>query len=218
MNPTALQTGETLLFIGDSITAAGRHEPATSPLGCGYVNFFAHLLTVREPAKHVKIINRGIGGNTAEDLYSRWTDDALIHKPDWLSVKIGINDCCRNLEDPEGRQRQLPASHRDYLERSLERTQAALPGVKLLLITPFYLSRETASDAHRGRIREHVKAYHQNVCELAQQFDARLLDTQAMFEQFMAHRTPSDISHDMVHLNVAGALFLAEGVYNALAE
>ena len=88
---TLLQDNETLLFIGDSITECARKERDV-PLGVGYVRMVSDLLTIREPAKRIRVINRGIGGHTVEDLRSRWCDHVLAHRPDWLVVKIGIND------------------------------------------------------------------------------------------------------------------------------
>ena len=95
--PTQLQDKQTFLFIGDSITDCDHRDAAYAPLGRGYVHLFSDLLTIRERSKTVSIINRGIGGNTVEDLRSRWSDDVFSFKPDWLSIKIGINDLNSNL-------------------------------------------------------------------------------------------------------------------------
>ena len=109
---TRLRDGETLLFIGDSITDCGRREAVHAPLGCGYVKMAHNLFTVREPEKHIRIVNRGIGGNTAEDLFSRWHDDVIVERPDHLVFKIGINDCHRYLTDPAAHPKQSPAAYR----------------------------------------------------------------------------------------------------------
>jgi len=218
MKPSVLQNGETILFIGDSITDCGRRNPQHAPLGCGYVNFFANFLALRESAKRVHVVNRGIGGNTAEDLQARWKDDALDERPDWLALKIGVNDCNRSLNNPEASPQQSPKVHQDILRQLLNRTRDALPNIRFFLITPFYLSREDHPDAHRARVREHLRAYQQNIRQLAADFDARFLDTQALFESFLQHRRPTEISEDMIHLNELGALLLAEGVYDALGQ
>jgi len=44
-----LQDGQTVVFIGDSITDCGRRDVA-APLGNGYVRFIAELITIRYPA------------------------------------------------------------------------------------------------------------------------------------------------------------------------
>ena len=86
-----LDTGETILFIGDSITDAGRRA-AGAPLGHGHVGLFATLLAIHHPDKAIKVINKGIGGDVVTGLRDHWSDDVIRHRPDWLSIKIGIND------------------------------------------------------------------------------------------------------------------------------
>ncbi|MDF3129140.1 SGNH/GDSL hydrolase family protein [Kiritimatiellaeota bacterium B1221] len=215
---TALLKNQHLLFIGDSITDCGRRDKGNAPLGCGYVNTFANLQTLREPAKPIRISNTGIGGNTAEDLYQRWQDDALLLNPDWLAVKIGINDCNRFLTDPKIHHKQSPEAFQTYLHGCLRRSMEARPGLKLLLITPFYLSRDLETDTYRGKCKSLVGEYQNIVKELAKEFNTRLLDTQAIFDDFLEHHPPSKLSQDMVHLNELGALILAEGVYTALRD
>src|SRR5437763_16432612 len=55
------------------------------------------LLLARYPALGLTIENRGIGGNTVRDLARRWDEDVVAEEPDWLSVKIGINDVWRTI-------------------------------------------------------------------------------------------------------------------------
>ena len=80
---TIIQDKQTIRFIGDSITDCGCRDDRFKPLGCGYVNLFNDMLLTRDSEKHIRVINRGVGGNTVEDLRSRWQDDALAHRPDW---------------------------------------------------------------------------------------------------------------------------------------
>ena len=86
-----IKNGQKVLFIGDSITDCGRRD-AQRPLGAGYVKLFADMMIIRESAKRVEIINKGISGDNVVGLRNRWTDDVLRNRPDWLSIKIGIND------------------------------------------------------------------------------------------------------------------------------
>ena len=57
-----IENGQTMVFIGDSITDAGRRQAASTPMGYGYVRVFTDLQAVREPEKNIRFINRGIGG------------------------------------------------------------------------------------------------------------------------------------------------------------
>src|SRR5207249_1109497 len=91
------QDGQTIVFIGDSITDCGRRD-ASAPFGSGYVKAAIDLITARYPERDLSFINEGISGNTVQDLHGRWQSDVLAHRPDWVSVKIGINDLHRTLD------------------------------------------------------------------------------------------------------------------------
>ena len=95
-----LETGQTLLFTGDSITDCGRARPiaADIDLGDGYVNLVNSLLSVRYPERIIRIMNTGISGNRVIDLETRWQTDILDLNPDWLSIMIGINDVWRHFD------------------------------------------------------------------------------------------------------------------------
>ena len=82
---------QTLLFIDDSITDCDQRGPFV-PLGDGYPRMVRNLITVRYPAHRLQVINVGIDGDTVRNLANRWTDDVIRHRPNWLLIKIGIND------------------------------------------------------------------------------------------------------------------------------
>jgi hypothetical protein len=91
-----IHPNSTLLMIGDSITDCGRVSPAAETvrdsLGYGYVKLIHNMLAATCPRQHIRILNRGISGNTVRNLAARWQSDVLDLKPDWLSILIGIND------------------------------------------------------------------------------------------------------------------------------
>lgn len=87
-----LKANQRILFIGDSITDADRRDPAYQPLGNGYVHFVSNMLVAKYPQLNLEIINRGINGDTTRGMKQRWSSDCIEHKPDVLSVLIGIND------------------------------------------------------------------------------------------------------------------------------
>ena len=66
-----LKSSQTILFIGDSITDAGRFEPAYRPYGYGYVHFVAYRLLAKYPEYNLNIINTGISGDTYQLTYKR---------------------------------------------------------------------------------------------------------------------------------------------------
>ena len=85
------KNGETIVFIGDSITDCGRRDQFF-PYGNGYAKMAIDLVTACYPEKSFTYFNRGIGGDTVEGLHNRWHDDLILLKPDWVSILIGIND------------------------------------------------------------------------------------------------------------------------------
>lgn len=214
--PSALQTKETLLFIGDSITDCGRRERDV-PLGVGYVRMLADLLAIREPAKRIQIINRGIGGNTVDDLRSRWADHVLAHRPDWLVVKIGINDLNRWLCGPDTNPKQSPEQFAAIYEQLVTLTRRELPATRLLLVSPFYASKDTTPDSHRARVLATIPTYVDAVRAIALRHGARFIDLHAAVQALLQDLPPDTFAEDAVHPGPAGALFIAEQVYAALS-
>ncbi|MDA1085498.1 MAG: SGNH/GDSL hydrolase family protein [Verrucomicrobia bacterium] len=218
---TQLQTNETILFIGDSITDCGRMDPNWKPHGSGYVGLFADLLAVREPEKAVTVINTGIGGHTVADLRDRWIDDALSHKPDWLSVKIGINDCHRHLESPDPNSPQSPEAYDEIYDRILDIARTELPDVKLLLIDPFYCSLDLdgkVEGSHRARVHDTLPAYTQTCDRLGEKYNARRVKTHDLFHEHFKHQHPGVyFPNEPVHPNRTGHMLIAEAVFDALS-
>jgi lysophospholipase L1-like esterase len=80
-----LQNGQKLLFIGDSITDCDRGKPAGEglfgALGKGYVSYVDALLQAVYPELGIRVVNKGISGNTVRDLKGRCRGMCLIRSP-----------------------------------------------------------------------------------------------------------------------------------------
>ncbi len=211
---TKLRNGETILFIGDSITDCGRRAEF-APLGNGYVKLFADLMTVREPAKAIAIINKGIGGDTVVGLRDRWSDDVLRHKPNWVSIKIGINDIHRTLFNNAP---ILPADYEAAFETILDRTVKTLPKCRLLLIAPFYISTENEEGSFRKQVLDLLPTYISVVQRLSRKYRTRLVKTHDMFQSLLKHHDADTFCPEPVHPNLTGHLAIADAVHAALAE
>ena len=88
-----------ILFIGDSITDAGRDRAEATDLGKGYPLLIAGKLISQYPTMEFECMNRGIGGDKIADLQVRWQEDCLALQPDYVSILIGINDTWHNTSD-----------------------------------------------------------------------------------------------------------------------
>ncbi len=212
---TCLKNAECILFIGDSITDCGRRDDPAG-LGSGYVRFFADLQMIREPEKEIRVLNRGIGGDTVLDLRQRWQQDALDPKPDWLVVKIGINDVHTFLRDDE---RAVDALlYEDVYRELLQAVREQHPQVRLMLVEPFYICLEENAAPWQASVLQVLPDYLAVVARLAQEFSARHVRLHARFQELLQHRPAELFCPEPVHPNATGHLVIAEEVYAALAE
>ncbi|WP_026369157.1 SGNH/GDSL hydrolase family protein [Kallotenue papyrolyticum] len=192
-------TGQTILFIGDSITDAGRqHAP---PYGDGYVSLIQALLQARYPELGLRVINRGVSGDTTRELLARWERDALAEQPDWLSLLIGINDVWRSFGANPHAAVPLPeyeANLRSLLGSARER------GARLILMTPYMIEPERSVP-----MRRQMDWYGAVVRRLAAAMEAVLVDTQAAFDAVLRHTPPEAWATDQIHPNRAGHAVIA---------
>ena len=215
--PTKLKNGDTILFIGDSITDCGRRG-AAGPLGDGYVRWFDVLLTLREPEKRVAIINKGIGGDNVTGLRNRWSDDVLRHAPDWLSIKIGINDLHGFLGNPNDPNAVTPEVYERAYDDVLARTRTALPRCRILLIDPFYISIEASANTWRRKVLDLLPTYIGIVHKMSRKYKTRLVETHSRYQKLLKFRDADTFCPEPVHPNQVGHLAIAENVYAALSR
>ena len=211
-----VQDGQKILFIGDSITDVGRRA-AERPYGGGFVKIFRDMLIAREPAKQIEIINKGIGGNTVWQLRDRWTDDMLFFKPDYLVILIGINDLHQGIRGNMEKDEALK-QHKESYDQILARTQKELPACKILLLEPFYMSRDSASKSFRTEVLEVLPDYIETTHKMSKKYKTGLIKTQELFQNVLKHYETDTICPEPVHPNPTGHLIIAEAVYNALSK
>jgi lysophospholipase L1-like esterase len=212
MSRFPVKSGQLFLCIGDSITDCGRRNNL-APYGDGYMSLFRELVLVRHPELAIRWLNRGIGGNTVVDLKNRWDDDVLREKPDWLSIKIGINDLHRTKDNqptavpPD----TFRSAYRDILDRSKR------AGIRnIVLIDPFYLSTDKHGDSHRATVLKMLPDYIGIVHEMAKAYKTRHVATQELFERQMKYRAPNDFAPEPVHPYRLGHMVMADALYEAV--
>lgn len=202
-----LEPAQKLLFIGDSITDCDRSKPEGEglfgALGKGYVSFVDGLLQAVYPELGIRVINKGIGGNTVRDLEDRWQEDVINLKPDWLSIMIGINDVWRQYDTPFITDWHVYIDeYEDTLRKLVSETRPFVK--KIVLMTPFYLEGN-----EQDRMRQTMDQYGQVVKKIAVENNCLLVDTQAAFNGVLHHLYPAALAWDRVHPSAAGHMVLA---------
>ena len=202
MNNLLFQSGDKVLFIGDSITDCGRRD-AHAPLGHGYVRKVTELITAKYPERLITYVNKGISGDIVEGLESRWDADVIAEEPDWLSVKIGINNASRQHGEGVSTEEYLPVWEACY-RRILTRVKNELDA-PLFLFEIFYIEEDV--DMPRPLA---VDAYNESIHRLVEEFGARLIPTNTAFDLAVAAR-PGALwtTQDGVHPNPEGHTLMA---------
>jgi len=159
-----------IVFIGDSITDAGRRDDP-GHLGHGYVRLVSEALAARGDTR--PIVNTGISGNRAVDLQARWELDALAHDPELLSVYVGVNDTWRRYDSGD------PTSTESFEQtyRSLLRDAQDRLAPRMMLVEPFVLP-VTAEQDRWGA--EDLDAKRAVVANLAAEFGAAFIPLQSL--------------------------------------
>lgn len=80
-SPEPFKQGDRVVFAGNSITEAGFYETYI------WLYYITHF-----PERKIEVMNGGIGGDVARQIYVRLDDDILAKKPTVLSVSFGMND------------------------------------------------------------------------------------------------------------------------------
>ncbi|ARK30860.1 SGNH/GDSL hydrolase family protein [Halalkalibacter krulwichiae] len=191
-----------ILFIGDSITDCGRLEDQEG-LGTGYVRLVRDYLLASYPAIPFQFVNVGISGNRITDLVARWQEDVLNHKPDFVSISIGINDVWRQLDRPDLEQvtPELFKSHYiDLVTKVQEQTNA-----KIILMEPTIIGEQIDSTGNKLLI-DYVKI----VNELADHFKATVIPTHQAFIIFLQSGSTHQLTTDSVHMSSIGNMLMAK--------
>jgi len=191
-----LKPNQTIVFIGDSITDAERMSAAYKPFGAGYVHFTANALLAKYPQLNLNIINSGVSGNTIHDLKTRWQRDCISHKPDILSILIGVNDIWRRIaeNDLSG---AADLDEYDSMYRQLISQTKKECNSRIVIIEPFMFC-----DDLNNPVFVELRRFVEKVRTIAVDFNAVLVPLQKAIDERIKEVPPQSWSLDMVHPEV----------------
>ncbi|MDP8245847.1 MAG: SGNH/GDSL hydrolase family protein [Candidatus Hinthialibacter antarcticus] len=196
-----LKDGNTLVFLGDSITQAG-----TQPEG--YITLFKLFCGVN--GYDVNIINAGIGGHKSNDMLARLEKDVLAHKPDWVSFSCGVNDVWHSF-NPKLKGVPLP-DYKKNMTEIIDKIQQSGAKVLLLTATPIYENLQSDQNKKLADYNEFLRDFAKErglmLCDLSKAFHDRL--SKKMFPDKKLLTT------DGVHMNPRGNRLMARGIVMSL--
>jgi len=212
MSEFLVKSGQKYVFMGDSITDCGRGAE-NRPYGNGYAKMTIDAITAKYPERRIEYINVGISGNTTQDLRNRWDDDVLRLKPDWLSIKIGINDLHRYLnKTPEAvSPEQFKENMFTLLSETKKKTKA-----KIILIDPFYMSTAKTENSKERAVLNLLENYLRSVHEMVKIFKTGHVKTHDLFQEQLRYRSRNYFCFEPVHPNTAGHMVIAAGLLKTL--
>jgi acyl-CoA thioesterase I len=193
-------TTRPIVFIGDSITDAGRRQDPEK-LGGGYVRLIADRLAARGDSR--PIINSGVGGDRIGDLRERWERDVLDQHPGTLSVYVGVNDTWRRYETNE----PTSAEHFESVYRSMLDEARALWQPRIVLVEPFVVP---VTEAQQRWGVEDLDEKREVVASLATEFAAAFVPLNTIMSIAAKGEGAASLAADGVHPTAVGNELIAE--------
>ncbi len=192
-----VKDGQTIAFLGDSITQFGAHS------GCGYVRLVDYGLKAN--GIEIKRVNAGISGHKSNQMLERLEKDVLSKKPDWLTLSCGVNDVWHgkrgvNLQD-----------YKTNITKIVDQAQAA--GIKVMILTSTMIREQADNDLNKK-----LAPYNDFLRELAKQKNCLLADLNRDM-LVMVNTAPDAVgktglvaTRDGVHMNPLGDEMMAKGI------
>lgn len=194
-----------LLFFGDSITDAQRNRDIDYFLGNGYVTIIAGNIGYEYPGQY-EFINRGISGNRIVDLYERIKIDCLNHKPDYITIFVGVNDVLHEAAHKNGvGNEKFYKIYKMLLEEILEE----LPNVKIILIEPF-VYKDPETEYALSFILSEVPKRAEMVRKLAKEFDIPCISIKEKLDEKISKANQKYYVKDGVHPTTMGHGIIAK--------
>lgn len=197
-----------IIFLGDSITDmshAADNQPEIYKMGYGYVYLVASELYSKYPQQY-QVINRGVAGDTLYDLYARVKLYAWNDTPDYLSIFVGVNDVCSELN----RNEEFDGKRFEKVYRMLiQDTLKVLPKVKILLCAPYFGD----FGAPREDYAKFISAI--NACgliieKIAKEFNLPFINVQKDFDVATEKYGLDYCYTDSIHPSIPGSKIIAD--------
>lgn len=202
---------KTVVFLGDSITDAGRNRDNDNERGIGYPTLVAAEMGLDHPGEYA-YINEGVSGDRIVDLYARIKRDIIHRRPDYLTILIGINDVWHEINERNGVENKKFFKVYSML---IEEIKAVLPDIKIIILEPFVL-KASATEKAWNVFRRETEMRAESAKAVAENFGLDFVPLQKLFDAAAEKAEPSYWLSDGVHPTAAGHEIIAREVVKAL--
>lgn len=215
----AVKSGDTIAFMGDSITQDG-NKPG------GYVSLVMSAL--KSQGLEVKHIPAGKSGNKSTDMLARLDADVLSKKPQWMTLSCGVNDVW-HFKLVLGNRTFEGVGIEDYkknITAIIDKAQAA--GIKVMVLTSTMIGEDPSKELNQMMI-----PYNDFLRQIAKEKGCLLADLNADMQAqlktipdvpgkpktfgsyFYGGDVQNKLTSDGCHMNAEGNKMMARGVLRA---
>lgn len=214
-----VKDGETIAFMGDSITQAGNR-------GNGYINLVIKGLEAN--GLKVNKIPAGKSGNKSSNMLARLDEAVISKKPEWMTLSCGVNDVW-HFKLVLGNRTFEGIGIDEYkknITEILDKCQKA--GIKVMVLTSTMIGEDPSKELNRDMI-----AYNEFLREIAKQRELPLADLNADMQAqlatipdvpgkpknfgkfFYGGEVKNKLTTDGCHMNAEGNKMMARGILRA---
>jgi lysophospholipase L1-like esterase len=215
----AVKSGETIAFMGDSITAGGV-KPG------GYVTLV--METLKNEGLDVALIPAGKSGHKSSDMLARLDQDVISKKPQWMVLSCGVNDVW-HFKLRLGKMVFHGVSLEDYqknITAILDKAQAA--NIRVLILTSTMIGEDPERELNKNLI-----PYNDFLRQIAKERGCRLADLNRDMQEALTkipdvkgrakmfgepdyqREIQNKLTTDGCHMNALGNMMMAKGVLRA---
>ena len=194
-----VKDGDTLAFLGDSITAGGQSKPD------GYVNLVLRSLAL--DGVYVKPIKAGIGGHKSDNMLARLDRDVLSRGANVMTLSCGVNDVWHQ----DNNRGVLLEDYKKNVAAIFDKCDAAKCKVVVLTATMF---ERPEMERHKHNVM--LAPYNEWLRAEAKRRGYPVADLNADMWKAHAENPSARLTRDGVHMLPAGDRLMARGVLRAL--
>lgn len=197
-----IRNGESLAFLGDSITQQGWSKPY------GYVHLVVEGL--KSAGVEVKPIPAGISGHKSTNMNARMEKDVTAKKAQWMTLSCGVNDVWH------GKNGVPLEQYKKEVTQIFDKADKA--GIKVVVLTPTMIREDP-----EGALNKQLVPYLEFLRAAAKERNYLIADLNADMQKAIADAKAKNpnrkgllLTVDGVHMNAAGDEMMASGILKAL--